>query len=42
VVATGGLAEVVAPLTSEIGSVEPFLTLYGLQIAHSLLSAKKG
>jgi type III pantothenate kinase len=41
VVATGGLAEVVAPLTSEIGSVEPFLTLYGLQIAHSILSAKK-
>jgi type III pantothenate kinase len=41
VVATGGLAEAIAPLTSEIGSVEPFLTLYGLQIAHALLTGGK-
>ena len=41
VVATGGLAEAVAPLCSEIGSVEPFLTLYGLQIAHALLTGGK-
>ena len=39
VVATGGLAEVIAPLCQEIDHVEPFLTLYGLQIAHALLSA---
>jgi type III pantothenate kinase len=38
VVATGGFAEVIAPLTSEIQFVEPFLTLYGLRIAHELLS----
>jgi pantothenate kinase type III len=37
VVATGGLAEVIAPLTAEIELVEPFLTLYGLQIAYALL-----
>ena len=37
VVATGGLAPLVAPLAKEIELVEPFLTLYGLQIAFSLL-----
>lgn len=37
VVATGGLAEVVAPLSEEIELVEPFLTLYGLQMAYALL-----
>ena len=39
VIATGGVAEIVAPLCSEIDSVEPHLTLQGLQIAHSLLTA---
>jgi type III pantothenate kinase len=38
VVATGGLAEAVAPLSAEIEVVEPYLTLYGLQMAHALLS----
>ena len=37
VVATGGLAEAVAPLTQEIETVEPYLTLYGLQMAYALL-----
>jgi type III pantothenate kinase len=41
VVATGGLAEVIAPLTAEIEVVEPFLTLYGLQIAYALLEDGK-
>lgn len=38
VVATGGLAELVAPLCREIERVEPFLTLEGLRIAHRLLA----
>ncbi len=42
VVATGGLAEVVAPLSEEIEHVEPFLTLYGLQIAYALLDGATG
>jgi type III pantothenate kinase len=33
VVATGGLASMVAPLTTTIGSVDPDLTLHGLRIA---------
>ena len=33
VVATGGLAELVAPLVPEIEKVEPHLTLLGLKIA---------
>jgi type III pantothenate kinase len=33
VVATGGLASIVAPLTTTIGSVDPDLTLHGLCIA---------
>src|SRR5262249_49394835 len=37
VVATGGLADVVAPLCEEIERVEPYLTLYGLQMAYALL-----
>jgi type III pantothenate kinase len=41
VVATGGLAEVVAPLCEEIERVEPYLTLYGLQMAHALLEPAK-
>lgn len=41
VVATGGLAEVVAPLCEEIERVEPFLTLYGLQMAYALLDKAK-
>ncbi|MDQ6612116.1 MAG: type III pantothenate kinase [Gemmatimonadota bacterium] len=39
VVATGGLAETLQPLCTEFDRVEPFLTLEGLRIAHSLLSA---
>ncbi|HEX5437534.1 MAG TPA: type III pantothenate kinase [Gemmatimonadaceae bacterium] len=38
VVATGGLAESIAPLCEEVQQVEPFLTLLGLQIAHDLLA----
>lgn len=37
VVATGGLAQTVAPLCQEVQEVEPFLTLHGLRIAHGLL-----
>jgi type III pantothenate kinase len=37
VVATGGLAPMIAPLCQEIELVEPYLTLYGLQIAHAFL-----
>ena len=40
VIATGGLAELVAPLCEEIERVEPFLTLYGLQMAYALLEPK--
>lgn len=35
VVATGGLAPVIAPVASTIEYVEPFLTLHGLRIVHS-------
>jgi type III pantothenate kinase len=38
VVATGGLAELIAPLCREVQFVEPFLTLYGLRMAHELLA----
>jgi type III pantothenate kinase len=38
VVATGGFAELIAPLCSELDRVEPYLTLQGLQIAHALLT----
>jgi type III pantothenate kinase len=39
VIATGGLAELVAPLCAEVNGVEPYLTLAGLRIAHRLLTA---
>jgi type III pantothenate kinase len=39
VIATGGFAEMFGPLCEEFDKVEPFLTLHGLQIAQSLLSA---
>jgi len=41
VVATGGLAESVAPLSEEIERVEPFLTLYGLRMAFQLLEGAR-
>ena len=38
VIATGGLAELMATLCTEFDRVEPFLTLRGLQLAHGLLA----
>lgn len=38
VVATGGLADVIARLCREVDSVEPSLTLIGLRMAHELLT----
>ncbi|GAC1687631.1 MAG: type III pantothenate kinase [Gemmatimonadaceae bacterium] len=38
VVATGGLADAFRPLCEEFDRVEPYLTLRGLQMAHTLLS----
>lgn len=38
VVATGGLAEVLAPLCSQIELVEPHLTLHGLRMAFEIVS----
>lgn len=38
VLATGGLASTIAPLTREIEEVDPHLTLKGLRIAHEMLS----
>lgn len=35
VVATGGLAPVIAPVASTLEYVEPFLTLHGLRIVHA-------
>jgi pantothenate kinase type III len=40
VVATGGLAGLVAPLCKEIESVHPDLTLVGLRIAAAALGIK--
>jgi type III pantothenate kinase len=37
VIATGGFAETMATLCSSFDRVEPYLTLQGLQIAHSLM-----
>jgi pantothenate kinase type III len=37
VIATGGFAEIMAPLCSSFDRVEPHLTLQGLQLAHALL-----
>jgi len=34
VVATGGLAHLIAPSTATIEHVEPFLTLHGLRLVH--------
>ncbi len=39
VIATGGLAELMAPLCREVDCVEPFLTLHGLRLAYELLAA---
>jgi type III pantothenate kinase len=41
VIATGGLANVIAALAEEIDRVDPHLTLQGLRIAYGLLSAGK-
>ena len=41
VIATGGLAETFAPLCSSFDRVEPYLTLYGLRMAHTLLVASR-
>ncbi|HEY7876945.1 MAG TPA: type III pantothenate kinase [Gemmatimonadaceae bacterium] len=38
VIATGGLAELIAPLCHEVDRVEPYLTLEGLRLAYELLS----
>jgi type III pantothenate kinase len=35
VVATGGLAHLISPVSSTIEHVEPFLTLHGLRIVHN-------
>lgn len=40
VVATGGLAETLAPFCRELQRVEPYLTLEGLRIAHALLAPR--
>jgi pantothenate kinase type III len=40
VVATGGLATLIGPLSREIDKVEPFLTLTGLRIAAGHLGLK--
>lgn len=40
VLATGGLAELFAPLCREIERVEPFLTLQGLRIAYDLVNGR--
>ena len=34
IVATGGLAYLIAPVSGTIEHVEPFLTLYGLRLVH--------
>jgi len=39
VVATGGLAPLIGPHCATVNHVEPFLTLFGLEIAHRHLSA---
>ena len=39
VIATGGFAELIAPICATFDRVEPHLTLQGLQIAHSLLTS---
>lgn len=39
VIATGGLAPMIAPLCRSVDRVEPYLTLIGLRMAHELLRA---
>jgi len=40
VIATGGLAPLLAPLCDEIDSVDLHLTLQGLRLAHEILTAQ--
>jgi len=40
VIATGGLAELIAPLCTEVNLVEPYLTLEGLRLAYALLTER--
>ncbi|MCE9601230.1 MAG: type III pantothenate kinase [Gemmatimonadetes bacterium] len=40
VIATGGLATVIKPYCTEIELVEPDLTLHGLRMAHTMLTAR--
>lgn len=40
VIATGGLAPMIAPLCATVDRVEPHLTLVGLQMAYALLSSR--
>ena len=42
VVATGGLAETLMPLCTQLERVEPFLTLHGLRMAWDHISARGG
>ena len=42
VVATGGLAEVLAPICRQFDRVEPYLTLHGLRMAHDLVGTRRG
>jgi type III pantothenate kinase len=42
VVATGGLAELIAPYCRTVQRVEPFLTLYGLDLARAHLASLAG
>ena len=39
VVASGGLSALIAPYCSAVQLIEPYLTLYGLEIADRLLDA---
>lgn len=42
VLATGGLAALIGPYCRTVDIVEPYLTLYGLQIAERILSDREG
>jgi type III pantothenate kinase len=42
VIATGGLASLIAPFSSEIHHVEPWLTLHGLRIVHLRNYSREG
>lgn len=42
VVGTGGFAELLSPLCTELDVVNPHLTLHGLQMAYDILSTKHG